>query len=563
MMSTEEGRLRARWDSISSVVAAGGSALLARLGWYRRRSPVAFTADASASGQMLGDGPPATQNGLGLPARLLLLTAAFVMLAEVLIFLPSIANFRMNWLTDRLTAARLASLAADAAPDHDVPSMLRLELLSTAKVRSVAIKKNDMRRLVLPPDEPLTVEQSYDLRHQYDPSMAQRVANWTGMIVDALGVLFGGGDRTILVFGHPYAPPGSTFSMTDFVEIVLQESPLRQAMLAFALNILGLSIIISIIAAALVYFALSRLLVHPMMRISRSMVAFSRDPQNASLIITPSRRTDEVGTTERELEHMQQELRSLLNQKSHLAQLGLAVSKINHDLRNLLAGAQLLSDRLAMFKEPAIQSFAPKLIATLDRAINFCNDTLRYGRAEEAAPRRTLFRLADLVVEVGEGLGLPATGICLRSRHCRQRADRCRPRPTLSRHEQSGAQLRPGARAHTGRRGGPRGRERDERGPAGSGDPCQRLARRAADTVRDLRQWPRASRQGSRQSFSGVSRQRSQRWIWPGLDHCRGTGRRAWRTPGALAARDWRRIPDGDSRPHDRRLKTATARWNS
>ncbi|MGE3708868.1 MAG: sensor histidine kinase, partial [Hyphomicrobiaceae bacterium] len=285
------------------------------------------------------------------------------------------------------------------------------ELLSTAKVRWVAIKQDGMRRLVLPPDGPITINQSYDLRPDPDAMAYQRVARGFGLIVDALQVLMRSEDRTIRVFGHPFTAPGKSFGRRDFVEIVLEEAPLRQAMLAFGLNILGLSIIISMIAAALVYFSLNRLLVQPMMRITRHMLRFSREPENASLIIEPSARTDEIGVAERELAHMQKELRSLLNQRSRLAALGLAVSKINHDLRNLLASAQLLSDRLGTVRDPTVQSFAPKLIASLDRAIAFCNDTLRYGRAEEAAPRRDVFRLADLSDEVAEGLGLPRAGL--------------------------------------------------------------------------------------------------------------------------------------------------------
>ena len=348
---------------------------------------------------------------LGLPAKLLLLTVLFVMLAEVLIFLPSIANFRVTWLNDRLTAGRLASLAAEAVPEHDVPEAVRMELLGTAKVRSVAIKQNDMRRLVLPPDGPLTIDASYDLRQEHSPRLIPRVASWSALIADALAVLVAPEGRTILVSGHPFVAPGSSWSMDDFVEIVLQEAPLRQAMVDFALRILGLSIIISIIAAAMVYFALHRLLVRPMIQITRNMVAFGHDPENASLIIEPSARTDEVGTAERELARMQNELRSLIKQKSHLAALGLAVSKINHDLRNMLASTQLLSDRLSTLPDPAVQSFAPKLMASLDRAINFCNDTLRYGRAEEAAPKRDVFPLADLIEEVGDGLAVPREGV--------------------------------------------------------------------------------------------------------------------------------------------------------
>ena len=63
----------------------------------RRRWPLSATAE---------------RHGLGLSAKLLLLTITFVMLAEVLIFVPSVANFRITWLNDRLTAAQLAALAA-------------------------------------------------------------------------------------------------------------------------------------------------------------------------------------------------------------------------------------------------------------------------------------------------------------------------------------------------------------------------------------------------------------------------------------------------------------------
>ena len=147
-----------------------------------------------------------------------------------------------------------------------------------------------------------------------------------------------------------------------------------------------------------------------MMRITRAMVQFRQDPEDPARIIVPSSRHDEIGVAERELGEMQRQLSGALLQKTRLAQLGLAVSKINHDLRGMLANAQLLSDRLTAIPDPTVQRFAPKLIASLDRAINFCNDTLRFGRAEEAPPRRELLRLKPVVEEVGEALGLPREG---------------------------------------------------------------------------------------------------------------------------------------------------------
>jgi signal transduction histidine kinase len=340
---------------------------------------------------------------LGLPAKLLLLTAIFVMLAEVLIFLPSVSSFRIGWLDERLTAAQLATLAAEGFPGGDVPSGLRAEMLRTAQVKAIASRRHGVRRLVLPVDPRMTIDAHYDLR-QRPQSAWGSLALRLEQIGDAVAVFFAPAGRTIRVLGSIGDDPN------DLVEIVMPEAPLKAAMYAYALNILWVSVLISLGTAALVYFALSRLLVRPMMNFTRNMVNFSQDPEDTSRIIVPSGRQDEIGTAERELSEMQRQLSGVLLQKTRLAQLGLAVSKINHDLRGMLANAQLLSDRLTAIPDPTVQRFAPKLIASLDRAINFCNDTLRFGRAEEAAPRRELLLLKPLVEEVGDALGLPREG---------------------------------------------------------------------------------------------------------------------------------------------------------
>jgi signal transduction histidine kinase len=356
----------------------------------------------------------------GLPARLLLLTGLFVLLSEILIFVPSVANFRINWLVDRLTAAHLAALAAEAVPGGNIPAMLQADLLRTAQVTTVAIRRDGQRRMVLAPEKTVDIDATYDLRTMprgFLTEMGRRV----GMITDAVKVFVSPPGKVVRVIGQPRAAPPMVppepmgpldFGADDFVEIVIREAPLKRAMLAFGLNIAGLSLIISAISAALVYLALNRLLVSPMMRITSNMVYFSQNPEDASRIIRPSSRTDEIGTAERELAHMQGELSQLLRQKNRLAQLGLAVSKINHDLRNILASAQLMSDRMmqsaaGVTGDAISRRFQPKFIASLDRAIRLCNDTLRYGRAEEAAPLRQDIVLRDMAADVGDGLDLP------------------------------------------------------------------------------------------------------------------------------------------------------------
>lgn len=339
---------------------------------------------------------------LGLSGKLLLMTIAFVMIAEVLIFLPSIAKYRIDWLNDRVTTSYVSSLAADAAPDGNIPPSLRSELLRTALVRAVAIRRSGRRRLVLPPVMALNIDATYDLRPLQDSSLQSRF--WTSVqhIRDALQVFFTDSDRTLRLIGL-LGP-----RRTDVIEVVIPEAPLKRAMYENASNIFGLSIIISFLTAALVYLALTGLLVRPLTRLTRNMLHFSKDPEDPERIVQPSGRSDEIGTAERELSEMQTQLSQLLLQKTRLAQLGLAVSKVNHDLRNMLANAQLISDRLSDIDDPTVQRFAPKLIASLDRAIGFCNDTLKFGRAQEAQPRRELFRLKPMLDDVGDGLGLSA-----------------------------------------------------------------------------------------------------------------------------------------------------------
>jgi len=339
----------------------------------------------------VGARQPARAVRVGLSGKLLVLTILFVMVAEVLIYVPSIANFRLNWLNDRLAAAHTAALVLDAAPSGMVPESLAKKILASIGARAVAVKMGDQRRLLAASNLPSKIENDIDMRNM----------SWWHAIQDAFAVLFFDDvDDVIRVVGPAPMTEG------EFVEIILDEAPLRSAMLTFSVNILFLSLVISGVTAMLVFFALHYLLVRPMARITENMVSFRADPENPSRIIARSGRRDELGTAEEELGAMQRDLASMLHQKSRLAALGLAVSKINHDLRNLLASAQLFSDQLANLPDPKVQRFAPKLMHALERAIAFCQSTLSYGAAQEAPPDRRTIEVEPLIEEVHEALGL-------------------------------------------------------------------------------------------------------------------------------------------------------------
>jgi signal transduction histidine kinase len=331
---------------------------------------------------------------LGLSGKLLVLTILFVMIAEVLIFVPSIANFRLNWLNDRLAAAHTAALVLDAAPSGMVPESLARQILQSVGARAVAMKMGTQRRLLAVSDMPPNIDHDIDMRD----------VPWFTAIVDAFATLLSR-DRDVMRVVGP-APMGG-----DFLEIVLDEAPLRKAMFRFSINIMLLSLVISGITATLVYLTLHRLLVRPMRRLTENMMKFRADPENPARVIAASDRQDEIGLAQRELAEMQQDLASMLQHKSRLAALGLAVSKINHDLRNLLTSAQLFSEGLTSLPDPRVQRFAPKLMRSLERAIAFCESTLSYGRVQEPPPDRRPVEVEALVEEAHETLGLSLTQI--------------------------------------------------------------------------------------------------------------------------------------------------------
>jgi signal transduction histidine kinase len=332
---------------------------------------------------------PKPSRRLGLSGKLLLLTIPLVMIAEVLIYVPAIANFWTNRLNDRLAAANTAALVLDAAPSGMVPDSLARQILTSIGARAVAIKMGQQRRLLASADLPAAIDHDYDMRD---------MTVWSS-IVNSLQLMTERGDQAMRVVGPA---PGRA----QFIEVVTDAKPLRRAMFRFSRNLLVVSLLIAMLTAALVYFALHYLFVRPMRRLTASLVGFHENPESAARIIVPSSRGDEIGVAERELADMQRDLVSMLHQKSRLAALGLAVSKINHDLRNLLASSQLLSDQLASVPDPRVQRFAPKLMRSLERAIAFCQSTLSYGRAQEAAPDRRMIPIEPVVAEVRETAGL-------------------------------------------------------------------------------------------------------------------------------------------------------------
>lgn len=324
---------------------------------------------------------------LGLSSRLILLTLLVMMIAEILVYLPAAASFRRSWLSDRLMAAQMVALTLSAAPRESMPPDLEGRLLGAIKgAQAIGVRGPGTRWLLTTQgDVEPAIEREIDLRQ----------VPWYGPIRGLVHTLWSQttGNTRVIGDGSPGIPA------VEWVELIVSEQPLRDAVLAFTRNFLLVSLAISGATAALMYLALHFLVVRPVQRLSTNIAAFAAHPEEGDRVIVPSGRTDEIGIAEKALSQMQVILATELKQKRRLADLGLAVSKINHELRNMLTTAQLLGDRLSSLSDPAVKRIAPRLIRTLDRAIEFCGATLAYGRAGEAAPKRRRVPLLPIVMD--------------------------------------------------------------------------------------------------------------------------------------------------------------------
>ncbi|MGR3636389.1 MAG: sensor histidine kinase [Shimia sp.] len=317
-----------------------------------------------------------------LSGRFLILTIIFVMLAEVLIFVPSIARFRQDYLLSRLERAQIASLAllADDMIDMD----LEEELLRNAEVYNVVLRRNEVRQLMLSSPIPNPIAATYDMR---DPT--------AGLLIrDAVMQLLDREDRVIRVIGAPVLEAGL------LIEVTMDTKGLRMAMVDYGVRVLVLSAVISAFTAFLLFIAVRAILVKPIKGVVGYMQSYAAAPEDARRIIQPTAGVRELREAEEALQTLQTELTASLKQKERLAQLGGAVAKVSHDLRNILTSAQLFTDRIETSEDPLVSRLAPKLVGSITRAVNLCESTLAFGQAEEPPPKLSQVMLADLVSDV-------------------------------------------------------------------------------------------------------------------------------------------------------------------
>ena len=310
----------------------------------------------------------------GLSVKLIAAIALVILLVEIAVFVPSLANYRVGWLEDRIRIGGVAVRIFDAVPDvMDLPAEITDPLLQSAGAIAIVYRREGQTDLISL--DTLTMPDQTHLADLRDTNPMRR-------ITDALDTLVFGGQRTLRIVG---TPPGTSDVV---VEVLMPESPLRADLVTYARNIALVSLVIAGVTAFVIYILAESLLIGPIKKLTAAMLAFRENPENGTLIINPdTTRRDELGVLEQTLADTQSELFAMLRQRRHLADLGMAVSKINHDLRNMLTSAQLLSDQVAKLDDPQAQRLAPRLVKTIDKAVDFAQTVLDYGRQQSNPPK--------------------------------------------------------------------------------------------------------------------------------------------------------------------------------
>jgi len=306
------------------------------------------------------------------------------MLAEMVIFVPSAALFRQDWLSERAEQAGLLAQALTGVPDYEASEVLTKQFMADTDVLLMAAKRDGMTELFLgDPPEDIQSLLEIDLRTP---------TRFPSLLAPFQDILSGGQETLSVTAMSPV--PGQ-----DALELLIPRSKLRTALMEYLSNIFWLSLIIAIITGSLIYLSMSAMIIRPVKKLAEDMTAFREDPERRRPVRGQSKRKDEIGQLEREFIDMKQSQRAAFRQRERLAGLGLAVAKINHDLRNVLTSALLISDRLSMNPDEKMAGMGERLTRTVERGIGLTEDVLSYSKAESLDPQIQDTRIAFTIGE--------------------------------------------------------------------------------------------------------------------------------------------------------------------
>ena len=323
-----------------------------------------------------------------LSAKLLGLTIGFILLAELLLFVPSIATFRQEGLETRGTSAQLVAEALMSRefdlPSREASEMLAKQFMMQTDAELLAAFQDGQTLLILgdpPTGDVLAVE---DLR------TPRTFPNFLATGMD----FFASGEGYLRIITDSPVPG------QDRLEMLVPCAEIGAELRAYARRILFLSLFIAGFVGLLIYLTMLRLIVRPIQTLADDMTAFREAPEHRRRSHPTLDRQDEIGQLQREFHEVKESLRAAFRQRERLASLGLSVTKINHDLRNVLSTALLMADRLSMNEDPTLAEMGERLTRTVERGVGLTDEVLEYSSAREPKPIVESVKLSQSVKDV-------------------------------------------------------------------------------------------------------------------------------------------------------------------
>ena len=301
----------------------------------------------------------------GLSARALVLTVMFVLLAEAVLFMPSMARWLEQELKDRLSDGHLAIRTLEVVPDAMPTGALTDELLAHVDADLVAFRAPGQPKLALFRDPSLRADSSIDLRKTNIVQLS--IFAWKLMLDHRA-------DAIVRVVGNSPVDP-----MAE-IELLLGQERICANLRSYTRRIALLSVFIGLVTGLLLYLTLRWLIVRPVVRLTRAVQDFAEHPEVAHVPQAGTKRLDEIGTAFRQLDAMQSTVRAALTQNRRLASLGTGVAKISHDLRNLLTTSLLITERMQTSQDERIVKAAPRLAESIERAASLTHTIVQHAR---------------------------------------------------------------------------------------------------------------------------------------------------------------------------------------
>ena len=298
--------------------------------------------------------------GQYLTKQILILVALCLFIAELLIFVPSAARFQTEWL-DRQWHHFLSQFSQEDAIS-----------LNTLDTRYGSIANLTQKRFYIP---------DFICWKQADGEVAELGHMPEGAaLVDlsksplahlslTASLLFGSQDISITVFD----------SQRDFdFRANWQADELRGELRSYAWRISLLTLIITLLTIMPLYLFLTRHFVRPLSSISQMIKTVSANPADLQEPANTNGSVTEINDIAAALNEMSEQVRRALRQKERLADIGEATAKINHDLRNILVSATLVTDNLSQSDDPKIRRIAPHIERAISDAANMTQNMMDY-----------------------------------------------------------------------------------------------------------------------------------------------------------------------------------------